>query len=342
MLQATPEELSGGTLNTKLTSPNYFGEMPINFTGLATNPNGGSVRLPLVASQSATGIGFSAKYTLDWFNADIGTSPVGFKRSEIVGGVGFTPSITSNLRLDLYGERRAVTDSVLSYAGTTDPVTGTQWGGVYTTHGHAALELTEGLTNFYIGGGYAVLHGQGVMRNSENEAGAGGSTQVAHWSDSKLNAGLDLVYFSYAHNLRYFTLGQGGYFSPQSFFAALVPITYEAKPSDSLTWKIGGTVGFQTYTESNSDLFPTSPGLQGQVNSLFTTLAANQTTNIPYFYPFYPGSQKAGIAGGLNGQVEYKVSRNFVLGAKASVQHFANWDEGIGQLYARFIFMDAR
>lgn len=212
-----------------------------------------------------------------------------------------------------------------------------------STHGHAGVELTYGPTNFYAGGGYAVLHGQNVERNSETEAGVGGSTRVAKWDDADLRVGVDLVYFGYDRNLRYFTLGQGGYFSPQNFFAALVPITYSATPSDRLKWTLGGTIGFQSYTEASSNLFPTSPQLQSQAANLFKSLAVNSSgtaSSTPYYYPFYPGSQKAGIAGSMNGSVEYKVSREFILGGKASWQHFANWDEGGGQLYVRYLFLE--
>ena len=330
-ITATPEALSGGTLATTQTSPTYFGELPLSYSPTST------ARLPLISSSSATGVGLSGKYALDWLTADVGTSPIGFAESEVVGGVDLNPPITSSLRLDLMAERRAVTDSVLSYAGSRDPVSGQEWGGVYKTHGHAGLSLTDGDTNFYAGGGYAVLHGQTVLRNSEIEAGAGGSTQVANWTDAKLRVGVDLVYFGYQNNLSNFTLGQGGYFSPQSFFAALLPVTYSATPSERLTYSVGGQIGFQTFTENNSDIFPDTPGLQAQVSTVFAKgNASSKATS--YYYPFYTGSQQSGIAGGLNGAVEYKLTNNLTLGAKASLNHFGIWNEGIGQIYARYIF----
>ena len=48
---------------------------------------------------------------------------------------------------------------MLSYAGQKDPRTGVESGGVVRTRGYGQLELSEGLADFYLGGGYAVLQG---------------------------------------------------------------------------------------------------------------------------------------------------------------------------------------
>ena len=77
--------------------------------------------------------------------------------------------------------------------------------------------------------------------------GAGGSYPV--WrgqANNEVRIGLDLVYFAYDKNLRFFSLGQGGYFSPQSYFAALFPVHYTSK-SDDLDWSIGGSVGVAVF-----------------------------------------------------------------------------------------------
>ena len=184
--------------------------------------------------------------------------------------------------------------------------------------------------NFYVGGGYASLKGLNVESNTEYQMGAGGTYPV--WrgpSGDEVRIGLDLVYFAYDKNLRFFTLGQGGYFSPQSYFATLLPVRYISK-GDSLDWSIGGSVGYQVYNESASPVFPNNPGLQ---NQLLVTAA-----NTPGLLTSYPSRSASGVVGGAEGSLDYRVSDNFRIGGRASYQHAGNWSETIATFFARYIF----
>ena len=63
------------------------------------------------------------------------------------------------------------------------------------------------------GGGYATFTGSGVKADVRIEIGVGGSYAVVRRPDETLTLGMGLVYFAYDENLRFFTLGQGGYFT---------------------------------------------------------------------------------------------------------------------------------
>lgn len=127
----------------------------------------------------------------------------------MIGGVELSPALSDASHLRVIGERRAVTDSLLSFGGTKDPATGQIWGGVTRSRAHGQLEMSAGLGNFYAGGGYSVLDGKNVASNEELELGAGGSYPVWRSKNENVRVGLDLVYFGYKRNLRYFSLGQG-------------------------------------------------------------------------------------------------------------------------------------
>jgi cellulose synthase operon protein C len=285
---------------------------------------------PAPPSQHAQGVGLSAAYELGWLKADVGSSPVGFQQQNVLGGVELSPSLSDNVRLRVVAERRAVTDSVLSYAGTKDPGTGLAWGAVTRTRGHAQLEFTAKEATFYAGGGYSVLDGQNVASNNEIEFGAGGSYPIWRNTTDELRVGLDNVYFGYDKNLYYFTVGQGGYFSPQSYFATLIPLKYTSK-HDDWTWSIGGSAGYQTYNEKSSAVFPDNPLLQNALVSAASTSPTAMLTS-------YPGQSASGVVGGVTGSVEYRISDSLVLGGQASYQHAGNWSETIGRVYTRFIF----
>jgi cellulose synthase operon protein C len=177
---ATPVLLSAGTLHADATSQAAFG------TGISLSQS--------VPSQHAEGVGLAAAYQLSWLKADVGTSPIGFQQENILGGVEIAPAVSDNAHLRLLGERRAVTDSVLSYAGTKDPNTNTLWGGVTRTRGHAQLEFSVQDANFYVGGGYAVLEGKNVESNREYEFGTGGTYPI--WRDSTDELRLVLMSFT--------------------------------------------------------------------------------------------------------------------------------------------------
>src|SRR5208282_2300213 len=156
----------------------------------------------------------------------------------------------------------------------------------------------------------AVLDGENVASNQEYEFGAGGSYPIWRGHNDEVRLGLDIVYFGYNKNLDFFTLGQGGYFSPQSYFATLFPIKFTAK-TDALTWLIGGSLGYQTYNENSSLIFPNNPALQSAL------MAAAAAVSTPLATSF-PGQTASGVVGGAEGSVEYRVNDSFVLGGQAS------------------------
>jgi hypothetical protein len=312
---ATPTYLSNGTLGGSIQDQQQFGTLV--FGGAA--PGG----------QHAEGVGLSAAYRYRWMAADIGSTPLGFRVENVIGGLELSPEIADGVRLRTTMERRPVTDSLLSYAGTVDPGTGLTWGGVVRTRGHAQLEFTAGLATFYAGGGYSQLTGQNVETNSETELGAGGSYPVYRSGGDEVRAGLDLVYFTYQKNLDFFTLGQGGYFSPQSYFAALIPLSFTRR-QHNLTWTTGGSVGAQSYTENASPVFPNNGALQARL----VNLAASDPTIVTQ----YPGKTQTGIVGGAHGSIEYQISPSLRVGALLDYQHAGNWSETQASVFARYIF----
>jgi len=59
----------------------------------------------------------------------------------------------------------------------------------------------------------------------------------------------------YDKNLRYFTLGQGGYFSPQSYFLFNVPVTWKGAYRQ-FQYSVVASLGSQYFEEDSSPYFP--------------------------------------------------------------------------------------
>jgi tetratricopeptide (TPR) repeat protein len=314
-ITATPTYLSAGQLSTSVSSAQQSG----------TAVFGG----PYPGSESATGVGLSGGYTDGWFTGDVGTTPLGFRLTNVVGGIEIAPQLNSQTILRLTAERRAVTDSMLSYAGEEDPRTGIISGGVVRSRVHGQIEFSPGLASFYAGGGYDWLNGSNVQSNSETELGAGGSYAVYKVPSDEVRVGLNLVYFGYQRNQDHFTQGYGGYFSPQSYVAALIPVTWTATrgPYD---YTIGGSIGVQNFNADGENVFPTNQALQTQVAALAASDTSVQST--------YASQSKSGVIGGLNAKFEYHISPQLVVGGTAAYQKSADWNETDVMGFARYTF----
>ena len=198
--------------------------------------------------------------------------------------------------------------------------TGQTWGGVTRNHGHVQLDGLVGQVAYFAGAGGGYLTGHNVASNSEIDASVGASIPVWRDATQEVRVGTQLIYFGYDKNLSGFSLGQGGYFSPQDYFAVLFPVTYRNQVTPDLRFSVGGTVGYQTYRSKSSDIFPNDPSLQAQLVSLAATSGANTTLG---------GSHGSGVAGGANGEIDYRVNGNLHIGARAGFDHSGSFSEGL-------------
>ena len=318
-VQVTPTALFAGQISQ--ANEALFGNNPLAPAGTTFRKS---------RDQNAYGTGLDVGYAYDFVSADIGTSPIGFRDSQVIGGITFAPRISNELTVRVLGERRSVTDSLLSYAGQRDPLTGQSWGGVTRNRGHLQFEGTVGNVSYYAGAGAGVLVGDHVKSNTEVEAGAGLSFPVWTTPTQEVRTGLDLVYFGFDRNLNNFTFGSGGYFSPQQFFAALFPVNYKEQVTPDLSYSVGGSIGVQTFRAKSALVFPNDPDRQSALNALASS-NSNTVTRIA-------GFKDTGVAGGAHADVDYRVTNNLHIGARAGFDKSGNFTEGTGLVYARYVF----
>lgn len=302
----SPVSLDGGRLSADPEVRRLLGS---NLLGGGTNSRG----------EEAQGVGLSLAYAAsDRFKIDVGTTPLGFHTTNIVGGVEIAPVVGDNLRFRLTAERRAVAETMLSWAGMRDTLQGRTWGGVTRTGGRGQVEIPVGRGYVYAGGGYARYEGDQVAGNSRVEGGAGFGYPVIREGDTELTAGLDLVYFAFDQNLRYFTYGQGGYYSPQSYAAINIPVDYRSR-SGNLSYRVGGTIGYVNWREDDSKVFPNDPGLQARAEAL---AQADSTVSATY-----RGQSKSGLIGSLRADLDYALTPQLTLGGGLRYDKAADFDE---------------
>jgi thioredoxin-like negative regulator of GroEL len=335
-LTVTPTLLSSGTLGGDISNQQRFGTGAL---GLKTNATTGVTTLssPQPGDQNAEGVGLGVAYTLRGITADVGSSPFGFREESAVGGLEWAPQLSAHVRLRLKAERRALPDSILSYAGAVDPRTGQTWGGVVQDHGRATLEFSAGKADFYGLVGFAQFTGTHVQTNTEVEGGAGGSFPVLRTPTQEARVGLNLIYFGFSHNQDFFTLGQGGYFSPQSFASALVPVSYKEQVDEDLSYEVGGAAGFASYHETAQPYYPIDPALQAAL----IAQQSNPATAVPGVLSEFASKSQSGFSGTAHATVDYRVTPSLHVGGRVNYAHSPAFDETIGMVFAKYLFNGA-
>lgn len=282
-------------------------------------------------SQNANGVELNMALSGDNYRADIGSTPLGQDLNTLVGGVKWSPKLTNYLSLIFTGERRAITDSLLSYVGLQDAYSGKTWGQVTKNGGTLQLSYDDGDAGFYVGGGGYSYLGKNVASNTSINANAGVYLRPYHDEYRQLQAGLSMSYMDYAKNLSYFTYGQGGYFSPQNYVSVSLPVSLMEK-YDNWTMKLGGSVGYQSYSQDKSAYFPTNTEWQQTLETAVTNGFAKEA--------YYSATSKSGIGYTLRAGADYKVNKQMTLGGQVGYDTFGDYNESTASLYIRYMLGD--
>jgi len=314
-------------------SPEYVSAGKLS--GSANDRYGNNARLTATQQEAVddqgsitdTGVGLNIAYRLDSVDADIGATPIGFEKSNVVGGITWRPQISENTHLSVTAERRAVKDSVLSYAGVKDPLTGETWGAVTRTGGKVGIEYDDGKSGAYASAGAYAYRGQDVADNHSFDLTTGAYIRPINEPDRQLQIGVNLGYMGFDKNLRYFTYGHGGYFSPQDYMSIAFPVSYLQR-QDKWSYQISAAPGFQSYQEDDADVFPED----GDAQSSLDTLAAAGLVGQAH----YDGESKSGFGVTLGGDISYQLAPDLSVGGTLGYDTFGDYSETSASVYINY------
>ncbi|RIQ17496.1 cellulose synthase [Bordetella avium] len=323
-LRVTPVQLDAGRLGDDYSSNSRFGGGPVAALAQERGLVGSA------GKQRDSGVGLSAGYQMRGFSADIGTTPMGFEYTNVVGGLRVNGPLSANTSYNLELSRRAVTDSLVSFAGARDDRIGESWGAVTANGLKGQIGADNNDYGVYAYGGWHKLLGHNVRSNSRAEVGTGIYWNLERQENRLLTAGLNLGAIFYDNNQRYFTYGNGGYFSPQQYYALSVPVTW-AQRSGRFTYKLQGSIGLQHFKEDGADYFPTS-GLAQQ--------AANTAAGLrnPGSRAVYDGQSHTGLGYSLAAAAEYQLNPRWFLGGTLGMDNATDYRQYAGGLYLRYTF----
>ena len=325
-VRVTPVELSGSTLGTDIYSSSQFGGGP----AAARAQQAGTVGA--TGAQTAYGVGLGFGYEAHNWMADIGTTPIGFRYNNVVGGATYRGAIDPGQGgwYNVGVSRRAVTESITSFAGSHDTRTGESWGGVTATGLHGSIGFEAQEYGVYGYGSFKYLDGHNVQTNTGGEVGGGAYWYFHRTQDSMLTAGLNVGGMFYDHNENNFTFGNGGYFSPQRYYSFTIPVTW-AQRSDRWTYKLQGSAGIQSYHQDSSPYFPTNGALQSQAAAAAAAIGLSDGA-------VHPAQSSTGFGYNLLASAEYRFTRRLTGGASVGANNANSYKQWVAGIYVRYNF----
>jgi tetratricopeptide (TPR) repeat protein len=279
-------------------------------------------------SASQTGLSPGLAYQSESLHADIGTTPLGFLLPNVVGGIEWTPNWqAANWTLGV--ARRAVTSSVLSYAGLRDPITGTSWGGVVQTGPYAGLGIYQQNYDVSASVHFAEVSGTRIPNNQLAAARARGSRKIFSMRDLRADAGATLTYWNYRRNLSNYTFGSGGYYSPQSYVSLATPIELAGNFA-GWTYKLRGAVSYTVSEVRSIAFYPNDPALQ--------TAGASAPLPPGYTSAYFPGYHSTGFGFSAYAATERRLSDALVVGFTVDIDRTNYYHPTSVGLYLRHAF----
>lgn len=243
----------------------------------------------------------------DLLRLQVGATPLGFLFQSLIGSLSLHGE-WGLFSANLHGEREALTDSLLSYAGTTDPLSGKTFGGVTAQGGGLTLGYGDAKTYVFVGGAAHALTGHNVADNLRATALASATFSLYDDDEQRVKLGVSAYGAHFDKELSGFTFGHGGYFSPQWFLRGGLPLQWRMR-SEALETRVVVDPGVNWFRRDAQVYYPTSSSLQRELREVSSNVR-------------YAGGDTVGFSLNLDGDVRYHLTHSLVLGLAGSM-HFA-------------------
>jgi hypothetical protein len=267
------------------------------------------------ADRSDFGIGAETQISSQTFGLRLGLSPNNFLVHNWIGGLRLNPG---HGPFTILLNRDTLRDTKLSFAGERDPATQQVWGGVLANSASVLGNWGDDKSGFYTSIGYQALRGKGVAPNSRVDASMGAYFKILTTTNGSLTAGLNFSGMHYDKNLRYFTLGQGGYFSPQQYFLANIPVRWTGSWNRVLQYSIAGSLGVQHFSEDSSPFLPLQdPSGAGGHYAAMVSTGGNYS---------------------LDFRLGYQLAPQWIAGAYANVGNSRDYRNASAGIFLRYLF----
>jgi hypothetical protein len=294
---------------TSLDGGNSNGQSTLGFGTLGAGTTFGS--------QHASGLGAETQISSASYGLRLGSSPYGFLTRNFIGGVRMNPRSGP---FTFLLERDSVKDTLLSYSGARDPFTRQIWGGVVSNAASVQGHWGTDESGVYGSTGYQFLSGTSVAANRAVTGNFGAYRKVLGRPHESLTIGANFSAMHYDKNLRYFTFGQGGYFSPQQYLLFAAPFRWTGIYGQRLQYSVGGSLGLQHFEEDRSAFYPNSAKLQDASGA------------------YYPAFASTGANFSVDGRVTYQLAPQWFCGAFLDTNNARNYTSTATGFFVKYTF----
>jgi Tfp pilus assembly protein PilF len=268
-------------------------------------------------NDAQSGVALGVGYVTDNFAADIGTTPLGFELHQAVGGVEWRPDLPE-ISVSIGLSRRALRSSVLSYGGMRDPISGKRWGAAVQTGPYADAGIYR--ERYSIAGAlrFSEITGEHIPDNKFFGARAGGNWTFFAEPYAHASLGLAINYWQYDHNLQNYTLGSGGYYSPQSYVSVTLPLEVWGEYRD-WSYRLRGSIAHSQSKTDTISIYPVDPVLRSAVGSaVFRGDSGSGSTSFSAY-----------------AAVERQLSSTWIAGMKLDIDRADYYDPTVFSIYLR-------
>jgi tetratricopeptide (TPR) repeat protein len=315
--------IGGGARATIVANPVLLDNGTANSQAIYTQGTLSAGTVP--GLQTAAGIGGELQLRTRSMGAALGYTPRGFLISNVTGRFLVQPDAGP---VAFTFERQPIVDSQLSYAGLRDlgsrssSYIGNTWGGVISNAAELHIARGDGNSGWYIQGGGQYITGTHVETNRRLDGDAG--SYWAIWNQPEygtLTLGANFFGMHYAHNLRYFTYGQGGYFSPGAYLLGNVPVSFAGHSGNNFHYNVTGSLGVQAFQEDAAPYYPLDPAIQAAARNAY-----------------YQEQSSVGGNYDLKGAAAYAISDHWYVGALVSMNNSRDYNNDQVGFFVRYMF----
>ncbi len=310
---------------------------------LITMPEPIGTMIPITttpAQQNASGLAGELQLIFPHLALAGGYTPYGFLVATFTGRAQWRPG---NGPFTFNFVRDSIKDSQLSYAGLRDPAGNTEgsqgqiWGGVIANSGSFQIAKGSGESGIYMGVGGQYITGYNVINNIRVDGNGGGYWRLKTVPEyGNLSIGANFFAMHYSHNNDAFTYGMGGYFSPQAYFLANIPLTWSGHYLTRWHYNIVASLGVQAFQENTTPLYPQVTPPISYENSLTYTIPGGAT----YGDLTLPAITSVGPNYDLRAQTAYQINSHWFAGGFVSANNTRNFAATSAGFYVRFLFRE--
>lgn len=275
-------------------------------------------------NQSANGASVAVGWQNQTWAWDIGTTPMGFDVVDVVGSLSYSNDL-GPIGYTLNAHRRPISSSVLAFGGQKDPNTDTTWGGVRATGGGVSVSYDKGEANgIWSSLSADSLSGKNVGDNWRVRWMTGYYYKLINQNNERLTVGVSNMLWHYDKDLSGYSLGQGGYYSPQEYVSFALPVNWR-KRTENWSWELGGSVSWSHSKTKDVMRYPLQGLIPDNEPGRYTDKGVMET-----------GSSSSGTGYTARAIVERRVTSNWFVGLGVDIQEAKDYTPSHALLYVRY------